>query len=220
MAREMKKTNVKMNKPIYLGMSILDISKIIMYEFWYDYIKPKYGDRAKLCYTDTNSFAVYIKTEDFFEDISDDDDDVKRWFDTSNFDENYKRPILIGEDKKVPGLFKFELRGKIITEVVPLRAKTWSYLTDDDSEHKKAKGTKKTVIKNIIMFKNYTDCLFNDTVISRSQQRFKSDCHEVHTEEVNKIALSSDDVRQHKHLIGLQHILPKQMLLKCVKVKC
>ena len=108
MAREMKKANVKMNKPIYLGMSILDISKIIMYEFWYDYIKPKYGDRAKLCYTDTDSFAVYIKTEDFFEDISD-DDDVKRWFDTSNFDENDKRPILIGENKKVPGLFKFEL---------------------------------------------------------------------------------------------------------------
>ena len=66
MAIEMKKTKVKMNKPIYLGMSILDISKTLMYEFWYDYIKPKYQDRAKLCYMDTDSFVIYIKTEDFF----------------------------------------------------------------------------------------------------------------------------------------------------------
>ena len=77
---EMKKTEVKMNKPIYLGMSILDISKTLMYEFWYDYIKPKYGDRAKLCYTDTDSFVIYIETEDFYKDIV---NNVERWFDTS-----------------------------------------------------------------------------------------------------------------------------------------
>ena len=80
MAREMKKIEAKMTKPLYLGMSISDISKILMYEFWYAYIKPKYGDRAKLCYTDTDSFIIYIKSEDFFEDIS---NDVERWFDTS-----------------------------------------------------------------------------------------------------------------------------------------
>ena len=68
-----------MNKPIYLSLSILDISKTLMYEFWYDYIKPKYEDRAKLCYTDTDSFVIYIITEDFFADIS---DDVERWFHT------------------------------------------------------------------------------------------------------------------------------------------
>ena len=66
MPMEMKKTRVKLTKPLYLGMSILDISKILMYELWYDYINPKYGDRAKLCYTDTDSFIIYIKTEDFF----------------------------------------------------------------------------------------------------------------------------------------------------------
>ena len=80
LAIEMKKTKVKMNKPVYLGMSILDISKMLMYKFWYDYIKPKYEDRAKLCYTDTDSFIIHIITEDFFEGIS---GNVKKWFDTS-----------------------------------------------------------------------------------------------------------------------------------------
>ena len=93
---EMKKTKVKMNKPIYLGMSILDISKTLMYKFWYDYIKPKYEDRAKLCYTVTDSFIIHIITEDFFVDIS---DDFERWFDTSNYDGNDKRPLPIGKKK-------------------------------------------------------------------------------------------------------------------------
>ena len=94
-------------------------------------------------------------------------------------------------------LFKDELGGKIMKEFVGLRAKTWAYLLDDDSEHKKAKGTKKkkkkSVIKRGLMFKNYTDCLLNDKTILKSQQRFKSDCHIVYTEQVNKIALSSND---------------------------
>ena len=90
MAIEMKKTNVKMNKPIYLGTSILDISKTLMYEVWYDYIKPKDGDRAKLCYTDTGTFVIHIITEDFYKDIA---NDVERWFDKSSYDENDKRPF-------------------------------------------------------------------------------------------------------------------------------
>ena len=161
MAIEMKKTRVKMTKPLYLGMSILDISKILMYEFWYNYIIPKYGDKAKLCYTDTDSFIIYIKTEDFFEDIS---NDVERWFDTSNYDKNDKRPLPIGKNKKVPGIFKDELGGKIIIEVVVIRPKTYAYLTDDCNAHKKAKGTKKCVIKQEIMFENYTDCLLNNKI--------------------------------------------------------
>ena len=92
---EMKKTKVTMNKPLYLGMTILDITKTLMYKFWYDYIKPKYGDKAKLCYTDTDSFIIYIFTENFFEDIA---CDVERWFDTSNHDENNKRPLPIDEN--------------------------------------------------------------------------------------------------------------------------
>ena len=92
---EMKKTKVTMNKPLYLGMSILDISKTLMYKFWYDYIKPKYGDKAKLCYTDTDSFIIHIFTENFFEGIA---GDIERWFDTSNHDENNKRPLPVDEN--------------------------------------------------------------------------------------------------------------------------
>ena len=84
MAIEMKKKKVKMNKPVYLGMSKLDISKTLMYEFWYDYVKPKYQDKPKLCYMDTHSFIIHIKTKDFSKDIV---NDVEKWFDPSNYDE-------------------------------------------------------------------------------------------------------------------------------------
>ena len=83
LAIEMKKTKVKMNKPAYLGLSILEISKTLMYEFWYDYFKPKYQNNAKLCYMDTDSFIIHIKTEDFYKDIA---DDVKKRYDTSDYE--------------------------------------------------------------------------------------------------------------------------------------
>ena len=123
-----------MNKPIYLGLSILEISKILMYEFWYDYMKPKYGNNIKLCYMVTDSFIMNIKTNDFYEDIS---NDVENRFDTSNYEVN--RPLPMGENKKVISLMKDELGGKIITEFVTLRPKTYSHLTDDGKEDKKAK---------------------------------------------------------------------------------
>ena len=208
MAIEMKKTRVRMFKPLYLGMSILDISKILMYEFWYDYINPTYGDKAKLCYTDNDSFIINIKTEDFFEDIS---NDVEKWFDTSNYDKYHKRPLSIGKNKKVPGLFKDELRGNIITEVVALRPKTHAYLMDDGSNHKKAKGIKKCVMKQRLMFENYKDCLFNNKTVYRSQKRFRSYYHDMYTEEVNKIALVVMMIKNYKYLIGLQHINMEQV---------
>ena len=194
-ATEMKKTKIKINKPIYLGLSILEISKILMYEFWYDYIKPRYGDNVKLCYMDTDSFIMHIKTEDFYNDIA---NDVEKRFDTSNYEED--RPLPTGKNKKVIGLMKNELGGKIITEFVALRPKTYSYLTDDCEEDKKAKGAKKCVIKRELTFNNYKDCLLNDKVVLKSQQRFKSERHDVYTENVNKIALSSND---DKRLIAL-----------------
>ena len=121
LAIEMKKAKVKMNKPVYLGKSILDISKTLTYDFWYDYLKPKYNNKAKLCYMNTDSFALNIFTEDFFEDIN---NDVKKWFDTSSYDKNDKRPLQIGVNGKVIGMFKDELGGKIMKEFCALRAKT------------------------------------------------------------------------------------------------
>ena len=190
MAIEMKKARVKMTAPSYLGMSVLDISKTLMYEFWYDYINPKYGYRAKLCHTDTDSFIIFIKTENFFEDIS---NYVERWFDTCNYDKNDKRLLPIGKNKKVPDLFKDELGGKIMTEVVALRPKTYAYLMDDGSDHNKAKGTKMCVIIQKLMFENCKNCLFNNENVYRLQKRFKSYYHGVYTEEVNKTTLSSND---------------------------
>ena len=104
-----------------------------------------------------------------------------------------KIPFPIGKNKKLPGLFKNELGGRIITEFVALIPKAYAYLDDDGNDHKKAKGTKKCVIKQKLMFQNFKDCLFNNKNIYRSQERFKSYNHDVYTEEVNKIALSSND---------------------------
>ena len=116
-----------------------------MYEFWNDYMKPKYDNNVKLCYMDIDSFIMNIKTNDFYEDIA---NDVENSFDTSNYEVN--RPLPMGKNEKVIGLMKDELGGKIITEFATLRPKTYSYLTDDGKEDKKAKGTKKCVIKNMI----------------------------------------------------------------------
>ena len=187
---EMKEVIVKMNKPIYLGQAILDTSKALMYKFWYDYIKPKYDDKARALYMDTDSFVINIKTDDFYKDIA---NDVEKWFDTSNYDENDKRPLPIRKNKKVPGLFKDELGAKMMTEFCAPRAKAYAYKLDDDTEHKKAKGTKKSVINRELMFENYKDSLFNDKIILKPQQRFRSDHHIVYTEEVNNIALRSND---------------------------
>ena len=186
---EMKKVEVKMNKPIYLGQAILDISKTLMHEFWSDYIKPKYDDKAGLCYMDTDSFVMDIKTDDFYKDIN---NDVDKWFYTSNYDKNDNRPLEIGKNKKLIGKFKDELGSTIMTEFCALRAKAYAYKLNDDTEMKKAKGRKKCIVKREIIFKNYVDALFNDEVIIRSQQRFRSDHHKVYTEEVNKISLSSN----------------------------
>ena len=150
------------------------------------------------CYMDTDSFIMNIKTNDFYKDIS---DDVDNKFDTSNYE--VKRPLLMGKNKKVICLMKDELGGKIITEFVTLRPKTYSYLTDDSKEDKKAKGTKKCIIKKMIKFDDYKKCLLNDKVILKSQQRFVSNKHDVYNENVSKIALSNDD---HKRIVSSNKI--------------
>ena len=159
-----------------------------MYKFWYDYMKPKYGDNVKLFYMDTDSFIMNITTEDFYKDIA---NDVEKIFDTSNYEVD--RPLSTGKNKKVTGLMKDELGGRIITEFVALRPKNYSHLTDDCKENKKAKGTKKCVIKRMIKFNDYKNCLLNGKAVLKSQQRFICKGHDVYTENINKIALSSND---------------------------
>ena len=166
-------------------MSLLEISKTLMYAFLYDYIKPRYHDDAKLCYMDTGSFIINIEKEDFCEAIA---DDVKKRFDTSSYEVN--RPLPTGKNKKVIRLMRDEPGGKIMTEFAIIRSKTYSYLMDDDNSDKKTKGTKKYVIKRVLKFNDYKDCLLNNEIIIKSQKRFKSEAHSVHTEEINKIALS------------------------------
>ena len=151
-------------------------------------MKPKYNDNVKLCCMDTDSFIMNIKTNDFYEDIA---SEFENRFDTSNYEVN--RPLPTGKNKKVIGLMKDELGGKIITEFVILMPKTYSFLTDDGKEDKKANGTKKCVIKKMIKFNDYKKCLLNDELILKSQQRFISKKHDAYTENVYKIALSNND---------------------------
>ena len=207
MAIEMRKTEVFMDKPIAVEQAILDISKTLMYEFWYDYLKPKYQDNIKLCYMDTDSFILQIQADDFFKDIN---IDVNKWFDTSNYDKNDNRPLEIGKNEKVIGKFKDELGGKILTEFVALRAKTYAYvqLNDDKlEEHKKAKGTKKCVIKKHLNFDLYKKGLFNNETRRCSQQRFKSDYHNIYTQTVHKTALDNKDDKRLQSFDGI-HTYP------------
>ena len=188
---EMGKIKVVMNKPVYLGQAILDLSKIVMYEFHYDYMVPKYGlEKLKLCYINTGSLVYDIKTEDFYEDIV---NDVEARFDTSGYSKTDFRLLPIGLNKKVIGLMKDELGGKIMTDFVALRPKLYSYKKLDGSEDKKCKGIKKCVVKKTLTFKDYKTCLFSDSTEYRSQLMFRSAKHEVHTIEVNKATLNRDD---------------------------
>ena len=168
---EMGKIKVVMNKPVYLGQVILDLSKIVMYEFHYDYVVPKYSDRLKLCYMDTDSLVYHIKTEDFYTDIA---DDVQTRFNTSGYiPDGYcvprtaewsHRPLLIDLNKKIIGLMKDESGGAIMTEFVALRPKLYSYIKLDGSEDKKCKGIKKRVVKKTLTFEDYKTCLFNNSM--------------------------------------------------------
>ena len=190
----MKKTNLTMNKPVYLGMCILELSKIIMFDFHYNYIKPKYGDKAKLLFTDTDSYLYEIQTEDFYKDIS---EDVRDRFDTSEYPENHPSGIPTGINKKVLGKFKDEVAGKIIKEFVGLRAKLYSFKMEDGAENKRCKGVKKQVVKETITHEDYKTCLTTGKEILRKQNILRSYEHDVYTEEVNKIALSAEDDKRY-----------------------
>ena len=190
----MKKTSLTMNKPVYLGMSILDLSKTVMYDFHYRYIKPKYGNKAKLLFTDTDSFLYEIQTEDFYKDIS---GDVKDRFDTSDYPEGHPSGIPTGINKKVLGMFKDEAAGKVIKEFVGLRAKLYSYKMDEGKENKRCKGIKKAVVEKSITHEDYKTCLTTGKEQLRRQNIIRSYEHVLYTEEVNKIALSAADDKRY-----------------------
>ena len=190
----MKKTSLTMNKPVYLGMSILELSKIIMFDFHYKYIKPKYRNKAKLLFTDTDSFLYEIQTEDFYKDIA---GDVRDRFDTSDYPEGHPSGIPTGINKKVLGKFKDEAAGKVIKEFVGLRAKLYSYKMDEGKENKRCKGIKKAVVEKSIRHEDYKTCLTTGKEQLRRQNIIRSYEHELYTEEVNKVALSAADDKRY-----------------------
>ena len=190
----MKKTSLTMDKPVYLGMSILDLSKTLMFDFHYKYIKPKYGKQAKLLFTDTDSFLYEIQTEDFYKDIS---GDVRDRFDTSDYPEDHPSEIPTGVNKKVLGMFKDETAGKVIKEFVGLRAKLYSYKMDEGKENKRCKGIKKAVVERTIRHEDYKTCLKTGREQLRRQNIIRSYEHTLYTEEVNKIALSAADDKRY-----------------------
>ena len=183
----MGRTKVVMKKPVYLGQTILDLSKIVMYEFHFDYMKPKFKD-LQPCYMDTDSLVYHIETEDFYADIV---NDVEERFDTSGYVPD--RPLPIGKNKKVMRLMKDELGGAIMTEFVSLRPKLYSYKKLEGSKDKKCKGIKKCVVKKTLTFEDYKNCLFEDSTEYRSQLMFRSIRDEIFTLEVNKVVLNKDD---------------------------
>ncbi len=189
-AVHMSKPSVKLNKPIYLGMSILDLSKTLMYHFHYDHVKPKWGEDAELLFTDTDSLCYEVRTEDVFKDISPDAD---KWYDTSNYDKDHPSGLYSGKNKKVIGFYKDECGGKHITKFVGLKPKSYSYETSDGEKNKKCKGIKKYVVKKHIDIDDYEKCLFSRQSQLRSMNTIRSRGHNVGSEKINKTALSADD---------------------------
>ena len=189
-AVHMKKTEVYFNKPVYVGQAILDLTKTLMFDFHYNYIKKKYHNKAELLFTDTDSLMYQIKTKDFYKDII---HDILNKFDTSDYPPNHKSGIPTGVNKKVIGMFKDEVAGKQITCFVGLRPKLYSFRIEQDKEVSKCKGIKKNIVKKKLDFDDYVQCLFSGEKEMRKMNIIRSEKHDIYSKEVNKIALSNED---------------------------
>ena len=189
-AVHMKKTEVYFNKPVYIGQAILDLSKTLMFDFHYNYIKKKYKHKAELLFTDTDSLMYQIYTDDFYKDIK---HDILTKFDTSDYPPDHPSGIQTGVNKKVIGMFKDEVAGKQITCFVGLRPKLYSFRIEKDKEVRKCKGIKKNIIKNKLDFDDYVQCLFSGEKEMRKMKIMRSEKHEIYSKEVNKVALSNED---------------------------
>jgi hypothetical protein len=189
----MKKTTVTLNKPIHIGFAVLELSKLIMYDFYYNTMKKKYGNKMKLLFTDTDSLCLGIETEDLFEDLK----EIKSELDTSNYPENH--PLYNKGNKAVVGKFKDEAGSKIITEFVGLRSKLYSYQIQDDIEdHKRCKGVKKSCVKHELSHNDYKDVLLNEKQKKCSFNILQSKKHIIHSVNIkDKIALSCFDDKRY-----------------------
>ena len=185
-AVHMKKTEVYFNKPIYVGQAILDLSKTLMFDFHYDYIRKKYDDAAELLFTDTDSLMYLIQTDDFYQDIS---RDIKRKFDASDYPEKHPSNIKTGVNKKVIGKFKDEVAGRQITHFVGLRPKLYCFKVEGGERS----DARENVIKQEITFEDYKQCLFSGEKQMRSMNIIRNENHDIYSKKVNKIALSDND---------------------------
>ena len=189
-AVNMKKTKLYLNRPIYVGFAILDLSKVLMYQFHYEYMKPKYDYKAKLLFTDTDSLCYEIKTDDVYQDMLQNID----LFDTSEYARDH--PLYSPTNKKVLGKMKDETHGIPIQEFVGLRPKMYSILymeNDKQVEKKTAKGIKKSVTKRKLRHANYKECLFEKKRTMTSMNQIRSQYHEIYSIKLNKIGLSPYD---------------------------
>ena len=185
-AVHMKKTEVYFNKPIYVGQAILDLSKTLMFDFHYDYIRKKYDDAAELLFTDTDSLMYLTQTDDFYQDIS---RDIKRKFDASDYPEKHPSNIKTGVNKKVIGKFKDEVAGRQITHFVGLRPKLYCFKVEGGERS----DARENVIKQEITFEDYKQCLFSGEKQMRSMNIIRNENHDIYSKKVNKIALSDND---------------------------
>ena len=191
------KETLTLNRPAYVGMCILDLSKTLMYDFHYNYIKNKYDDKAKLLFTDTDSLTYEIQTDDVYEDFWSDKDK----FDNCDYPENSQ--YFNKTNKKVIGKFKDEVAGIPTTEFVGLRSKMYSYIKDNDTGGKTAKGIKKNVIKKNIHHEDYKNVLFNNKQIHHEMKTIRSEKHQLGSFELNKISLSCFDDKRYIHNDGI-----------------
>jgi hypothetical protein len=185
----MKKKVITLDKPIYAGQAILDLSKLHMYQFYYDVMKSTYGDKLKLCYMDTDSLIMRIETEDVYEDMR----EMGDYFDFSNYPVNH--PSYETKNKDVVGKFKDEAKGKVITEFIGLRSKLYFIsIQDEKKDIKKAKGTKKRVTKTTLSVEDYRKALFEGEKKYEKQMTFGADKHKLSTiHQKRKVIDYSDD---------------------------
>jgi len=164
-------------------MTILDLAKYKMYDYWYDHLKVKYGDKIKLIYTDTDSLIFDVETEDYYDDML----QHKNLYDLSEYEKNHK--CYDETNKKVIGKMKDECAKTQISEVCAIRSKVYSVLTEDEELKKKIKGVKKSCVENEITFDDYKKCLFNNITKNVDMNLIRSHQHEIFSETVNKLAL-------------------------------